>query len=44
MLQTIQLEHAVVGERIGDGGQDTLRSLIYNTIFTYAVKAMQQAE
>ena len=37
-----ELRHAVVGGEIGDDGQETLRALSYNAVFTFAVKAIQE--
>ena len=35
-------KHAVMGGEIGEDGKDTIRSLNYNAIFTYAVKSIQE--
>ena len=40
--QIEQLKHAVAGGEIGEDGKETIRSLNYNAIFTYAVKAIQE--
>ena len=40
--QIEELRHAVVGGEIGDDGQESIRSLNYNAVFTYAVKAIQE--
>ena len=37
-----ELKHAVMGGEIGEDGKETIRSLNYNAIFTYAVKAIQE--
>ena len=34
--------HAVVGGEIGDDGNESIRALNFNAIFTYAVKAIQE--
>ncbi|MFM7981504.1 MAG: tail fiber domain-containing protein [Candidatus Fonsibacter sp.] len=34
-----EFKHAVVGGYIGDDGEDTVRSLIHNAVFTCAVKS-----
>ena len=33
-----ELKHAVVGGQVGDDGNESIRALNYNAIFTYAVK------
>ena len=40
--QIEELRHAVVGGEIGDDGQEALRALSYNAVFTFAVKAIQE--
>ena len=40
--QTDQLKHSLVGGEIGDDGQATIISLKYKTLFTYAVKSIQE--
>ena len=40
--QIEELKHAVVGGEIGEDGQESLRGLNYNTVFTYAVNAIQE--
>ena len=37
-----ELKHAVMGGEIGEDGKETIRSLNYNAIFTYAVKSIQE--
>jgi len=37
-----ELKHAIVGGETGGDGQDTLRGINYNAVFTYAVKAIQE--
>ena len=37
-----KLKNAVVGGAIGEDGQESLRALHYNAVFTYAVKAIQE--
>ena len=40
--QIDQLAYAVVGGEFGDDGKETVRSLNYNAILTYSVKAIQE--
>ena len=40
--QIEEQKHAVVGGEIGEHGKEILRGLSYNTVFTYAVKAIQE--
>ena len=37
-----ELKHIVEGGVIGEDGQETLRGINYNAVFTYAVKAIQE--
>jgi hypothetical protein len=37
-----ELKHAVTGGEIGEDGKESIRSLNYNAIFTYAVKSIQE--
>ena len=37
-----ELKHAVVGGEVGDDGKESVRGLNYNTVFTYAVQAIQE--
>jgi len=37
-----ELKHACVGGEVGDYGKESIRSLNYNAVFTYAVKAVQE--
>ena len=37
-----ELKHVVMGGEIGEDGKETIRSLNYNAIFTYAVKSIQE--
>ena len=37
-----ELKHAIVGGETGGDGQETLRGINYNAVFTYAVKATQE--
>ena len=36
------LRHAVFGGEVGEDGNETIRALNYNAIFSYAVKAIQE--
>ena len=40
--QIDQLKHSVVGGQIEEDGKDTIISLSYNAIFTFAVEAVQE--
>ena len=40
--QIEELKHVVAGGEIGEDGKETIISLNYNAIFTYAVKAIQE--
>ena len=42
--QIDKLKHAVAGGQIEEDGKDTIISLSYNTICTYAVEAVQELE
>ena len=35
------LKHAVVGGIVGDGGEESIRHLSYNGVFTYDARAVQ---
>ena len=37
-----QLKHAVIGGEIEEDGNESIRALNYNAVFTYAVKAIQE--
>ena len=37
-----ELKHAVEGGEIGEDGVDSIRTLNYNAIFTYAIKGIQE--
>ncbi|MFM7981938.1 MAG: hypothetical protein ACKPKO_21725, partial [Candidatus Fonsibacter sp.] len=37
-----ELKHIVVGGIIGDDGKESIRGLNYNSVFTYAVKAIHE--
>ena len=37
-----ELKHIVEGGKIGEDGQESLRGINYNAIFTYVVKAVQE--
>ncbi|MFM7977968.1 MAG: hypothetical protein ACKPKO_01520, partial [Candidatus Fonsibacter sp.] len=39
-----ELKHAVVGGQVGDDGQESIRALNYNAIFTYDVKRNTRVE
>ena len=42
--QMDELKHAVAGGDMGEDGKETIRSLNYNAIFTYAGKAIQELD